>query len=963
MLCFRCGSPVSSHTSHCPNCGQDLKDSELASNDSFADIQRRLRKSDISVPETSIYRIGSLVSDRYELTDVLARGPLGVLYRALDQEVEVDVTLKVIDPSFMESDQEREHFVDTIGSLRRVIHNNVVRYFDVNCDDERCFYVTQFLEGLTLRKVIDLRKEKNERFSIAEVEPLFQQLCAALSVDNATHGCLKPGNVIVLPDLLKVTDLKLAEALPRELFVSSQKDAGSAYYYLAPEVRQGFEYNQRADVFSLAVIVTELLTGQIYQGTRLSLYQIDPEIPEEVDEVIARALSTRPDARYPGVLAFSKALLNAFGRSEKVTGMGRIVAQTLPLGSEFQEGLDELNLESRIQKDTPIMDEQKRATLRFGTQVDDEGESIAKGRQERSATLGYGESIEISKLTGRLSDASNDPDFSALDNANDVPKNEKEITQKLSMDDVEAFGEEDLEPAAPPAERTQNLTIDDIHFEEDPDEADEGFLDDRDQLDASPQMPVDEEVSPASDAISEDGRDLADPLDSERTQQVDEDMLLAQVDEDDEVDDPRFLEGRVRESAAADRAAVAGETNNPRHRPNLAEEEPDLPIRSNRSNEREKRARSVLSAFGHQESGGLGESQDYLSNDNYQDSGYAQKAVAPEVLHQDAVPKPIVSTQDLDLVPDKEDRKRPPMIVAIIIGLAIGALSAVAYSLIQQKGQSVQPNEDEVVHILPDLDVDQVVVKKLDEGPKTTSLAPKEKDSGVVDITLAVDRSKKVDDRIARDKDKEILKAIGGNGSGKTFESQTAKEPKKESAKLKVAADSLERNKNEVKASSKNVVSPTKHANSKKCYPNMALIKAGGDEYCIDRFEAPGRGKKPKTISLSGARQACKMRGLRLCRAKEWMRACAGRFPYGRDYNKDSCNTERSTLVPSGSLKTCKSRWGVYDLSGNVSEWVEDGSAMGGDFSATRQGYVSCMARAKGSSKTGYRCCGDPIWE
>jgi formylglycine-generating enzyme required for sulfatase activity len=67
-------------------------------------------------------------------------------------------------------------------------------------------------------------------------------------------------------------------------------------------------------------------------------------------------------------------------------------------------------------------------------------------------------------------------------------------------------------------------------------------------------------------------------------------------------------------------------------------------------------------------------------------------------------------------------------------------------------------------------------------------------------------------------------------------------------------------------------------------------------------------------------------------------------------------------VAASGSKARCRSRFGVYDLSGNVSEWVEDGVAMGGDANS-QMGHASCPARSGGGALTGFRCCADPEWE
>jgi formylglycine-generating enzyme required for sulfatase activity len=141
---------------------------------------------------------------------------------------------------------------------------------------------------------------------------------------------------------------------------------------------------------------------------------------------------------------------------------------------------------------------------------------------------------------------------------------------------------------------------------------------------------------------------------------------------------------------------------------------------------------------------------------------------------------------------------------------------------------------------------------------------------------------------------------------------------------------------------------------------------AGDDEgFCIDRHEFPGRGRQPRRgVTLAGARSACHARGKRLCTVTEWVRACGeGRFPYGASYRAGRCTTGGRSPARAGSKRGCRSRWGIYDLSGNVSEWVAEGVTMGGDASQ-EGGLVGCRASSdRGGPLAGFRCCADPAWD
>jgi len=126
--------------------------------------------------------------------------------------------------------------------------------------------------------------------------------------------------------------------------------------------------------------------------------------------------------------------------------------------------------------------------------------------------------------------------------------------------------------------------------------------------------------------------------------------------------------------------------------------------------------------------------------------------------------------------------------------------------------------------------------------------------------------------------------------------------------------------------------------------------------FCMDAYEFPGQGEKPKTGVHSGtAAGLCKKAGKRLCTGREFLKACGD-----ASFEAGVCNTSGS-LQPSGSFPSCKSPAGIYDLVGNAGEWTSDGQLRGGD--ASRGGGGSCgyaTRRFSPKATDGFRCCADP---
>ena len=294
MLCYRCGSHVPDTSESCPNCGQKLAGGGVRQ--ATATFSRRRALS--GVIEGSPYRAGDVVSGRYQIKDVVGSGPLGFVFRAHDKEIDVEVALKSINPRLVQTAEERRAFAKTMRAARKLSHPNLVRLYEEGEDAERPYYTLQFLDGLTLRKIIDLRLQKGQFFALREIEPIFAQVAAALDGAHKVgpHSDLKPENVLVLPDLLKVTDFGLGLAMPRLPFVQAVKSR-RADRYLSPELTEGRDVDHRTDLYSMGVILGEMVAGLTPDGSLPELQRRNPEVPPQLEGLYRKACNANPSAR------------------------------------------------------------------------------------------------------------------------------------------------------------------------------------------------------------------------------------------------------------------------------------------------------------------------------------------------------------------------------------------------------------------------------------------------------------------------------------------------------------------------------------------------------------------------------------------------------------------------------------------------------------------------------------------
>ncbi len=293
VLCYRCGGHVKDGGGGCASCGQRFDPGLQAG--PAAGFGAGIRRSRHAI-EGSPCQPGEVVAGRYQVRDHVGAGPLGWMFRAFEVNSELDVALKILSPRFLQMPEEKRVFQAELNQAQRLAHANIARIYEAGEEHGRPFIASQHLEGLTLRRIMDLRRQKGQRFTLQEVEPIVAQIAAALDAAALAHGNLKPDNVIVLPDLLKLTDFGLAVSLPRAPFMAAQKAAG-VHRYLAPEFLLGDPLEPRTDVFSLGVMLGEMLSGAQYEQ-QLSLLDKNPDLPAPVETLFRRAVSPRAAARF-----------------------------------------------------------------------------------------------------------------------------------------------------------------------------------------------------------------------------------------------------------------------------------------------------------------------------------------------------------------------------------------------------------------------------------------------------------------------------------------------------------------------------------------------------------------------------------------------------------------------------------------------------------------------------------------
>jgi serine/threonine protein kinase len=252
---------------------------------------------------------------RYVIVSELGRGAMGAVHRAVDPLIERDVAIKTLLPNLPPEimGEVRERFLREARSAGRLNHPNIVTIYDVGEQDGIAYIAMELLEGKSLQQIL----RETPRLPLATIAELSAQVADGLDLAlrfKITHRDIKPANIMVSDDWrAKITDFGVAHVAS-----SSMTQTGSALgspKYMSPEAVTGQVVDPRSDIFSLGVMLYEMLvrntpferTGdnnvfavmhRIAGEPHASVTQIDPTIPSAFNAIIDRALAKSPDKRY-----------------------------------------------------------------------------------------------------------------------------------------------------------------------------------------------------------------------------------------------------------------------------------------------------------------------------------------------------------------------------------------------------------------------------------------------------------------------------------------------------------------------------------------------------------------------------------------------------------------------------------------------------------------------------------------
>jgi serine/threonine protein kinase/tetratricopeptide (TPR) repeat protein len=254
---------------------------------------------------------GTIFAKRYQVIEELGKGGMGRVYRVLDKKLDEEIALKVIRPEVASDRDTIERFSAELKLARQVVHKNVARMFDLNEEDRVPYITMEYVRGEDLKRLI----RKVGRLFAGQAIPIACQICEGLAEAHRlgiVHRDLKPQNVMIDEDgQAKIMDFGLARLLAAEEKRPGEATSGTPAY-ISPEQAKGLALDGRSDLYSLGVLMHEMLTGTVpFKGASAhetiqkhltepprDPRELNPGISAGLSQVVLKCLEKDPAKRY-----------------------------------------------------------------------------------------------------------------------------------------------------------------------------------------------------------------------------------------------------------------------------------------------------------------------------------------------------------------------------------------------------------------------------------------------------------------------------------------------------------------------------------------------------------------------------------------------------------------------------------------------------------------------------------------
>ena len=312
--------------------------------------------------------MSKLLAGRYELIDRIGEGGMAVVYKAKDRLLNRYIAVKILRPEFTKDVQFVENFRRESQAAAGLQHPNIVSVYDVGTEGNIHYIVMELIDGRPLSEIIKEQAPMNYK----EVVDIAKQVAAALSIahkNHIIHRDVKPHNIMITNDgIAKLADFGIAKAVSDSTMVSETSKIIGSVHYFSPEQARGAYVDERSDIYSLGIVMYEMLTGKVpFDGdnpVQVALMHINNEItppsklvhgiPPALEKLVMKATDKYQTNRYSS----AEELLSALDNIEFVSKM---MGQKIFVGSQDEEYVDAETAEEQFDDLKPKKEKKQEA--------------------------------------------------------------------------------------------------------------------------------------------------------------------------------------------------------------------------------------------------------------------------------------------------------------------------------------------------------------------------------------------------------------------------------------------------------------------------------------------------------------------------------------------------------------------------------------------------------------------------
>ncbi|MDK1021428.1 MAG: bifunctional serine/threonine-protein kinase/formylglycine-generating enzyme family protein [Candidatus Hydrogenedentes bacterium] len=243
---------------------------------------------------------GEVVANRYVVKDIIGRGGMGRIYKVFDKALGEEVAMKTLLPKHVKDKVAMDRFFNEARIARALSHPNIIRVHDIGGTQSMVYISMEYLEGQSLRQLLDGLRP-GQHLPINGILRMFDALCAALDYahEYTVHRDIKPENVMILPDgSVRLMDFGISKLMSNPNLTSDSVVMGTPRYMSPEQLQNTANVDARADLYSLGVMLYEVITGIRPSALGKAASETRREVPPALDTIIEKCVDPDPSKRF-----------------------------------------------------------------------------------------------------------------------------------------------------------------------------------------------------------------------------------------------------------------------------------------------------------------------------------------------------------------------------------------------------------------------------------------------------------------------------------------------------------------------------------------------------------------------------------------------------------------------------------------------------------------------------------------